>query len=150
MPRSESKPVTPAVAADIIIELIDRPDHPIVLIERLNPPYGWAIPGGFVDVGETVEAAAIREAQEETGLTVTLTALLGCYSSPERDVRGHTISIVYVAQATGEPRAQDDAKDLVICQLDELPQPLVFDHARIVADYRRLRLGERFSQINLG
>ena len=101
MPRSESKPVTPAVAADIIIELIDRPDHPIVLIERLNPPYGWAIPGGFVDVGEAVEAAAIREAQEETGLTVTLTALLGCYSSPERDVRGHTISIVYVAQATG-------------------------------------------------
>lgn len=145
-----ARPVTPAVAADIIIELVDRPGRPVVLIERLNPPHGWAIPGGFVDLGETLEAAAVREAREETGLEVTLTALLGCYSRPDRDARGHTVSLVYVAEARGQPVAQDDARDFVICMPDDLPRPLVFDHARIVADYRRLRLGEHFPQINLG
>ena len=145
-----ARPVTPQIAADIIIELTDRPGRPIVLIERLYPPYGWAIPGGFVDVGETVEAAAIREAREETGLDVTLKSLLGCYSRPERDARGHTASLVYVAEAQGQPQAQDDAKDFVICTLNELPQPLAFDHARIIDDYRRLLQGELFPQINLG
>jgi len=145
-----ARPVTPALAADIIIELTDRPGRPVVLIERLNPPHGWAIPGGFVDVGETVEAAAIREALEETGLSVTLKSLLGCYSRPERDARGHTVSLVYVAEAQGLPQAQDDAKNFVICTPEELPQPLAFDHGQILADYRRLRLGEKFPQINLG
>lgn len=145
-----ARPVTPQLAADIIIELTDRPGRPIVLIERLNPPYGWAIPGGFVDVGETVEAAAIREAKEETNLNVTLKTLLGSYSRPDRDARGHTVSLVYIAEAQGQPLAQDDAKDFVICTLDELPQPLAFDHARIIADYKRLTHGGLFSQINLG
>lgn len=132
-------PVTPLIAADILIELIDRPERPIVLIERRNPPYGWAIPGGFVDVGESVEAAAIREAEEETALRVRLTALLGVYSDPTRDVRGHTASVVYVAEAQGEPRAQDDARALAIFSPDHPPEPLAFDHARILADYRAYR-----------
>ena len=106
MPR----PVTPEIAADIIIELIDQPGRPIVLIERLYEPHGWAIPGGFVDVGETVENAARREALEEVGLNVDLTALLGLYSDPTRDARGHTVTAVYVAEAQGLPKADDDAK----------------------------------------
>ncbi|MGH8335854.1 MAG: NUDIX domain-containing protein, partial [Gammaproteobacteria bacterium] len=102
MPR----PVCPPIAADAIIEIGDR----IVLIERKNTPYGWAIPGGFVDFGETVEHAAIREAKEETSLDVELHALLGVYSRPDRDPRGQTISVVYVGRAAGTPVAQDDAK----------------------------------------
>jgi 8-oxo-dGTP diphosphatase len=94
---------------DIVIELLDRPGRPIALIRRKNPPHGWALPGGFVDVGERVEAAAIREAWEETRLDVTLTTLLGCYSDPRRDARGHTASLVYVAEACGRPEACDDA-----------------------------------------
>ncbi|AAU93292.1 MutT/nudix family protein [Methylococcus capsulatus str. Bath] len=135
MPRPE----TPALAADVIIELTDRPGRPIVLIKRGFPPLGWAIPGGFVDVGETVERAAIREALEETGLTVHLTALLGLYSDPARDPRGHTVTAVYVAEATGDPLAADDAKTCRIVSLDALPEPLVFDHAQVLADYRRFR-----------
>src|SRR5512137_1922321 len=95
------KPITPLLAADVIIELIDFPDRPIVLIERANPPYGWAIPGGFVDLGEIVEQAAIREALEEVSLTVRLIALLGIYSDPSRDSRGHTVTAVYVGEAAG-------------------------------------------------
>jgi 8-oxo-dGTP diphosphatase len=97
--RPMPDPVTPLLAADVIIELEDRPGRPIVLIERRNPPPGWAIPGGFVDVGESIEQAAVREAREETALEVTLTALLGVYSDPKRDARGHTASAVYVAVA---------------------------------------------------
>lgn len=110
-----------------------------MLIERRNPPLGWAIPGGFVDVGEAVPAAAVREAAEETGLQVTLTQLLGCYSNPARDVRGHTASIVYVAHASGIPRAMDDARDVAVFTLDQLPNPLAFDHADILRDYQRWR-----------
>jgi len=128
-------PITPLLAADIIIELVDRPDRPIVLIERRNPPFGWAIPGGFVDVGETVENAAIREAREETALVVQLRVLLGIYSDPRRDARGHTVSAVYVAEASGEPYAQDDARHLALFSPDRLPENLAFDHDRILADY---------------
>lgn len=131
-------PVTPLIAADTIIELADRPGRPIVLIERRNPPPGWALPGGFVDVGERLEQAAVREAWEETGLRIRLTALLGCYSDPARDPRGHTVSAVYVAEAEGEPHAGDDAKGLGVFDATELP-PLAFDHARILEDYLRFR-----------
>ena len=134
-----TRPVTPQLAADAIIELADRPGRPIVLIERRNPPYGFAIPGGFVDVGETVEHAAVREALEETSLQVTLKALLGCYSRPDRDPRGHTVTAVYVAEATGEPRAADDALNLAVFEIDVLPESLAFDHVMVLADYLRYR-----------
>ena len=130
------RPETPLLAVDIIIELIDRPDRPIVLIERRNPPYGWALPGGFVDVGESLEQAAVREAREETCLDVKLKILLGCYSSPQRDPRGHTVSPVYIAEASGEPRAADDAKNLRYLPVTELPNDLAFDHGLILSDYR--------------
>lgn len=129
-----SRPVTPLLAADIIIRTDDDP-HRIVLIERRNPPHGWALPGGFVDVGETLEAAALREAREETCLEVTLEALLGCYSDPARDTRGHTVSAVFIARATGEPRAADDARDLRRVDPAAPGVALAFDHARILADY---------------
>ena len=137
------RPETPLLAVDIIIELIDRPDRPIVLIERRNPPYGWALPGGFVDVGESLEQAAVREAREETCLDVKLKILLGCYSSPQRDPRGHTVSPVYIAEASGEPRAADDAKNLRYLPVTELPDDLAFDHGLILSDYRDyLRTGK--------
>ena len=132
------KPVTPLLTVDIVIEMLDRPGKPIVLIERKHPPYGWALPGGFVDVGERLERAAIREAREETSLNVQLVALLGCYSDPRRDERGHTVSAVYVAAASGVARAQDDAKQLDFFNVGEYPE-LVFDHARILADYLQYR-----------
>jgi 8-oxo-dGTP diphosphatase len=130
-----SRPVTPLLTVDVIIRMQDRSGLPIVLIERRNPPYGWALPGGFVDVGETLEAAAIREAREETSLVVTLEMLLGNYSDPARDSRGHTVSAVYIASACGEPRAADDARRLALHAPQDCP-PLAFDHARILADYR--------------
>lgn len=134
-----AKPITPLIAADIIIELIDQPNRPFVLIERAHEPFGWAIAGGFVDVGETVEHAAIREAKEETCLDVKLTALLGIYSNPTRDTRGHTVTAVYIAEATGMPMAADDAKNFGIYTLDNLPEILAFDHAQVLADYRVFR-----------
>ena len=133
------KPITPLLAADTIIELTDFPGRPIVLIERANPPYGWAIPGGFVDIGEIVEQAAVREAQEEVGLNVRLIALLGIYSDPIRDARGHTVTAVYVAEAAGMPVAADDAKNCRLFSLDELPETLAFDHALVLADYKKYR-----------
>lgn len=137
------KPITPLIAADIIIELMHRPGRPIVLIERRYPPPGWAIPGGFVDVGESVEQAAIREAREETALDVSLTGLLGVYSDPLRDARGHTVSVVYVAQASGEPRALDDAKALAVFSPEYPPENLAFDHALVLADYLEFRRSGR-------
>ena len=127
-------PVTPLLAADVIIEMQDRPGQPIVLIKRKNPPFGWAIPGGFVDVGETVESAAAREALEETGLEVSGLLLLGIYSDPARDSRGHTASAVYVAQAVGEPIAGDDAGEAGIFLAGQHPTT-AFDHDRIINDY---------------
>lgn len=129
---------TPLLTVDAIITLIDDPKHPIVLIKRANPPHGYALPGGFVDVGETVEAAAVREAKEETGLTVTLDQLLGVYSDPARDPRGHTASVVYTATAEGSPLASDDACGiLLLYPRDPLPE-MAFDHAAILTDFRRL------------
>ena len=130
-----SRPITPQIAADTIIRLVDQSGSPIVLIERKNSPYGWAIPGGFVDVGETIEHAAIREAREETCLEVQLVVLLGLYSNPERDKRGHTVTAVYVADTTGTPKAADDAKNYQLVLPEQLPAPLAFDHALILADY---------------
>ncbi|QIZ69667.1 NUDIX domain-containing protein [Oxynema aestuarii] len=129
----------PVPTVDIIIELLDRPSRPVVLIERRNPPYGWAIPGGFVDYGESVETAAIREAHEETGLQVELVELLHVYSDPHRDPRQHTLSTVFIAAATGQPRAADDAKDLGIFEPWQIPQNLCFDHEQILKDYRHYR-----------
>ena len=127
------RPATPSITVDIIVELSCAPGQ-ILLIERKYPPYGWALPGGFVDVGETVELAAVREAKEETSLDVTLTTLLGCYSDPNRDQRGHTVSLVYIATADGQPEAADDAKFLKLWDVDNLPE-LAFDHEKIVNDY---------------
>lgn len=125
----------PTPTVDIIVELQDRPHRPIVLIERKNEPFGWAIPGGFVDYGETVETAAKREALEEISLGVQLIEQFCVYSDPQRDHRQHTISVVFIATATGEPKAADDAKKVGIFQPWELPKNLCFDHGRILQDY---------------
>jgi 8-oxo-dGTP diphosphatase len=138
------KPTTPLLAADTIIRMTDDSDSRIVLIERRNEPHGWALPGGFVDEDETVAAAAAREAREETGLKVTLEALLGLYSRPGRDPRGATVSAVFIGHAKGEAKAADDAKDLAFFDPSAPPEPLAFDHATILADYLRYRdHGER-------
>lgn len=129
----------PAPTVDIIVELSDRPHRPILLIERLNPPYGWAIPGGFVDYGESVEIAAMREAKEEIGLPVTLIEQFHVYSDPSRDPRKHTISIVFLAIATGTPISGDDAKAVHVFEPWQVPGNLCFDHDRILQDYWRYR-----------
>jgi len=129
----------PTPTVDIIIELRDRPHRPIVLIERLNPPLGWAIPGGFVDYGESVETAARREAAEETELQVELVEQFYVYSDPNRDSRQHTLSIVFLATAIGEPKAGDDAKHVELFEPWQIPTDLCFDHDRILQDYLRYR-----------
>jgi ADP-ribose pyrophosphatase YjhB (NUDIX family) len=122
----------PLPTVDIIIELEDKG---IVLIRRKNPPHGWAIPGGFVEYGESLEMAAVREAKEETGLDVSLIRQMHTYSRPDRDPRQHTITTVFIASATGRPVAADDAADIGIFTRDNLPSPLVFDHKEILEDY---------------
>lgn len=130
----------PYPTVDCVILL---PDERIVLVERRNPPHGWALPGGFVDAGESLERAAVREAKEETGLDVRLEEQFFTYSDPGRDPRMHTISTVYLARAEGEPRGGDDAKDARAFSWDALP-PLAFDHGRILEDVRRyLTTGRR-------
>ncbi len=126
----------PVPTVDIIIEIKDkRGKSGIILIERKNPPYGWALPGGFVDYGETLESAAVREAEEETSLKVDLKYQLHTYSDPSRDPRLHTISTIFVAAAKGTPKAEDDAKDIGIFRPRDIHFPLAFDHAKILDDY---------------
>jgi ADP-ribose pyrophosphatase YjhB (NUDIX family) len=120
----------PLPTVDIIIEVVGG----IILIERKNEPFGWALPGGFVDYEESLEQAAVREAFEETGLNVRLTQQLKTYSDPDRDPRHHTISTVFIATADGLPNAGDDAARTDVFTRHNLP-PLVFDHAKILADY---------------
>ena len=129
----------PAPTVDIIIELVHLPHRPILLIERHNPPLGWALPGGFIDYGESASAAAQREAEEETGLKVELIEQFQVYSDPSRDPRQHTMSVVFLATATGEPQAGDDAKGLGIFESWRIPASLCFDHDRILRDYWRYR-----------
>lgn len=121
----------PFPTVDIVIET----EGGIVLIRRKNPPYGWALPGGFVDYGETLEMAAIREAKEETSLDIELISQIGAYSDPTRDPRYHTISVVFQARAKGRARAADDAIEIDIFNRDNLPDDLAFDHDRILSDY---------------
>ena len=123
---------SPLLTTDIIIEVSDRG---IVLIERKNPPHGWALPGGFVDYGESLEKAAVREAKEETSLDVLLTEQFYTYSDPRRDPRHHSVSTVFIATAEAEPSAADDAMVARLFEEKDLPGPLVFDHAQILRDY---------------
>ena len=122
----------PIPTVDIIIELEDKG---IILIKRTKEPFGWAIPGGFVDYGESLEDAARREAREETSLKVELLGQLGAYSAPDRDPRHHTISVVFLARAQGKPEARDDALEVGVFTKKDLPSSLAFDHAQILADY---------------
>ncbi|MGE5700568.1 MAG: NUDIX domain-containing protein [Deltaproteobacteria bacterium] len=134
------KPDPPVPTVDVIIEV----EGLVVLVRRKHPPPGWAIPGGFIDHGEKAQDAAVREALEETGLRVTLTGLLGVYSDPARDARRHTISTVYVGKAEGTPKGADDAVEARLFSERDLPSPLAFDHAQILADYFRFKkTGER-------
>ena len=134
-----TRPVTPLITADIIIEMPMFNDKPIVLIERKYEPYGWAIPGGFVEVGETIATAARREALEETCLEVELDVLLGIYSDPKRDFRGHTACAVFVGNASGKPEAADDAKDIALFDPFNIDVELAFDHRKIIEDYCEYR-----------
>jgi 8-oxo-dGTP diphosphatase len=125
------RPKTPLIAVDVIIEY----NNGIVLIERKNPPHGWAIPGGFVDEGEPLEAAAVREAKEETSLDVILDDLLYIYGKPTRDPRGHTVTPVFIGRGSGNLNAADDAKNAVVFSPNDLPGSLAFDHREILSDY---------------
>lgn len=127
----------PSIAVDIIIEFPD--EDSVILIKRKNPPYGWAIPGGFIEYGESAEETAVREAKEETNLDIELIAQLHSYSESWRDPRGHTISIVFVAKGKGEPSAMDDAKEIGIFKENNLPEEIAFDHRRILKHYFKIK-----------
>ena len=133
---AEQGKTNPLVTVDIIIEIANRG---IVLITRKNPPHGWALPGGFVDYGESLEQAALREAKEETSLEVRLVEQFHTYSAPSRDPRHHTISTVFIATANGNPRGADDAKKAQLFTETTLPSRIVFDHAQILRDYFRYK-----------
>lgn len=128
-------PRNPYPTVDVIIEIDER----IVLVRRRNPPAGWALPGGFIDYGESAEQAARREAREETGLDVELLEQFHTYSDPDRDPRHHTLSVVFLARAQGRPRGGDDAAAARLFPPEQLPTPLAFDHARIIADWLHYR-----------
>lgn len=136
---------TPFLAIDGIVELYnDDTFQGIIFIERANKPLGLAIPGGFVDIGETVESAVIREMKEEISLDVTIKSLLGVYSDPARDSRFHCVSIVYICEAVGMPIGADDAKQALVYTLDDIPyDQLVFDHAKIIRDYCSIKMDEQ-------
>lgn len=125
------KPGKPVITVDAIIEI----QNGIILIKRKNPPPGWAIPGGFVDYGETLEDAVCREAREETGLEIELVRQFHTYSAPDRDPRHHTVSTIFIARATGTPAAADDAMELGIFTKETLPEEIAFDHRDILEDY---------------
>ncbi len=124
-------PRTPLLAVDVIIETPEG----IILIRRKNPPHGWALPGGFVNYGESLEAAAVRETKEETSLDVKLVRQFHTYSAPDRDPRGHTVSTVFIARAHSCPHARDDAAEAKVFTQEDLPSDLAFDHRRILKDY---------------
>jgi 8-oxo-dGTP diphosphatase len=126
----------PLPTVDCIIEL---PEERIVLVRRKNPPLGWALPGGFVDAGETLDAAVVREALEETGLQVELIEQFFTYSDPRRDPRRHTLSTVYIGRAEGTPIGRDDAAEAKGIRLNEIPTDLCFDHHTMVTDYLAYR-----------
>jgi len=135
----------PFPTVDIIIKIRDEDGKPgFILIKRKNPPCGWALPGGFVEYGETLEEAAVREAREETSLDIELLAQFHTYSDPGRDPRFHTISTIFIAQAEGRPKAQDDAQEIGIFTATTRPHPLAFDHERILTDYFCTRKTRRF------
>jgi 8-oxo-dGTP diphosphatase len=138
--RAKRLPVTPLLTVDIIIRFRGG----IILIERKNPPPGWALPGGFVEVGESLEEAAVREAREETSLDVTLTEQFHAYSSPDRDLRFHTVSVVFLGDGSGTLKGQDDARQAEVYREDALPGLIAFDHRRIIEDYLAyVRTGHR-------
>jgi ADP-ribose pyrophosphatase YjhB (NUDIX family) len=140
MPANHKNPL---LTVDIIIEINDG----IVLIERKNPPYGWALPGGFVDYGESLEKAAVREAKEETSLDITLKKQFHTYSNPNRDPRHHSVSTVFIAGSNGIPIAGDDAKNLNIFSQKTLPEPIVFDHLEILNHYFMYKSGMKTENI---
>jgi ADP-ribose pyrophosphatase YjhB (NUDIX family) len=127
----KTTPRNPLLTVDAIIEI----EGGIILIKRKNPPPGWAIPGGFVDYGESLEDAACREAKEETSLDIKLIRQFHTYSKPGRDPRHHTVSTIFIAAASGTPVAADDAKEIGIFTRDSLPKDLAFDHRQILEDY---------------
>lgn len=135
----------PLLTVDIIIRI---PGRGIVMIERKNPPYGWALPGGFVDYGESLEAAALREAKEETGLDLEELSQFRAYSDPERDPRHHTVTMVFSAIGKGTPVAADDAVKIETFHPERLPDKIAFDHAGIISDFldkmKRRNIGKGF------
>lgn len=133
----EPKYRNPLVTVDIIIEI----NSGIILIERQNPPHGWALPGGFVDYGESLEASAVREAKEETSLHVQLVEQFHTYSDPDRDPRHHTVTTAFIAKGFGTPKSADDAKNIGIFYKENLPDPIVFDHEKIIDDYFQYKNG---------
>jgi len=142
-PKKHLRYRNPIPTVDLVIEIQDaRGRNGIVLIERRNPPPGWALPGGFVNYGESLESAAVREAYEETSLRVRLIEQLGTYSDPARDPRKHTISTVFIARAQGAPVAGDDAANVGIFTAKDIDFPLAFDHAQILKDYFARKVGQ--------